>query len=476
MTGWYSSNMAISSTSAVGPERGNSFPTERGKEVHSGGEGSSTESLPTVALNGNAASAGASRFRAKVLGDVSRVQAFHGAKTAVSKQPKVSPIMEVTVPWNRSTECLKVKTQRVGSFEGGMVAYSLKFTTVALGIKSPVNCSIIVCLDSRLKNPQEAVEKAVRQHCYAIAEGGTKALKSMGNYYVARPGKKGGESEVGQGYPGGRYTADPGVEKPKTGNTRPDGSVVENSPNDVEILLSDGKNIHTTAERLKFARTLAGQITFVVDAEGKRHKAGGQFVEGVAQRLAAFSVADMKSLKDNEYTFCFVDSNNKPKGGYPGGRGAPTGKGGNWKEGVGGYAAYGDKVIVIPYDSIGKVAGGDSDVLLHEISHAVSDCRVSDRFFGAISRSLDNDGEVVKFFQAYAKRCGYDTGKGREGTITKHDAVWSTYACQGSQEYLAEGITYLKQGGASRALLKSKDPAFYEKLLKLFPEDATDRS
>ena len=475
--------MALSSASSVGPERAVSSPLEQRKAdaTPKADEGLASQNSSAAALKSHPASMDGSRYRAQMMSDVSQVQSFQGGKTrekspASPSKPlepaKLPATLDVTMEWKRSVEPIRVKTERLGSFEGGTSAYSLKFTTKALGIQSLVTCSIVICLDPRLTNPKEAVEKAVRLHCRAIAIGGTQGLKSMGNYYVAKPGKKAGESETSSGYPTGRYTADPNASKPKLGNTRADGSVVENSPSDVEILLSEGKTIRTTANRLKNARILAEAITFMIGEDGKRRKASPKFVEGAVQRLAAFSVADMNRLLDNGYTICFVDRSKKPKGGYPGGSEAPKGKDGNWKDGVGGYAAYGDKVLVIPCDGIGQVGGGDSDVLLHEIAHSISDCRVSDTLFGTITRSLDNDSAIVELFEAYAKRCGYDTGKGRSGKVSKPEAVWSHYACQGSHEYLAEGITFLKQGGASREALKSKDPKFYQKLLKLFPEDA----
>ncbi len=256
-----------------------------------------------------------------------------------------------------------------------------------------------------------------------------------------------------------------------------EGRDAEDADGNLTLRLSSGKSIKTTATRLERARQLAQKITFVVRDDGTQVKASAAQIEKVARRLAAHSLEDMDLLERENYKVLLVNSKRTPRGGYPGGRaGAELADDSSWNPHIRGYVRSSHKVIVLPAEALDEKAGGGSDVLLHELGHALSDLRVDDGYkheifgfgFGPYQiRDLDRSGPVMKLFEAYAKRCGYDTSKGRNGTATRTSAIWSGYALAGPQEYLAEGITFYQQGGADRQVLKDKDPEFFEYLKAL---------
>jgi hypothetical protein len=390
--------------------------------------------------------------------------------------------LEVTVPFQGQHEILKVNTRPNGGYRG-RPAYDcvgLSFMTNALGISAPVYCSILANIDRACSNPSKAIEQVVIAHVHAIASSNLDQLSKLPQAYKATKGPKGALT-VAAGEPDPRdYHRPAGVPTAELYSKPKSGAVVTKSPSDVSIELSSGTRVHTTSARLQHARGLAAKISFLVRDDGSQVRASEADIEKVAQRLSAFSVDDIKLMAENGYKVLLVNSKVTPRGGYPGGRaGGELAKDGSWEAGVGGYVDYDSKVLVMPTEALDKAFRG-ADVMMHELAHVTSDCREKDTpsesyLFGlwttdAKVNSLDNDATVVALFQAYANRCGYDTKKGRKGTITNYAPVWSSYAVQGPQEYLAEGIAFYKHGGATRQKLKDKDPGFHARLEKMFPE------
>lgn len=400
--------------------------------------------------------------------------------------PKIPSELDVEVPFSGYKELIKVQTRPNGAYKG-KPSYScvgLVFQTLAFGTEAPVDCSIVVHIDRSCPNPSRAIEMVVKHHVLAAAGSKFEQLDKLAVTYTAKISKNGDvgimRGEPAQGvYVEGRPDGLPAKEfytKFKSG------SVLHHNGNERSIALSSGEHVWTTQERLAHARALAGRITFVVAPDGRRVKAPTDQLEKVAERLAAFSQADMKLMEQDGYKVLLVDSQRTPKGGYPGGRAdLELAKDGSWSPKTGAYVSYESKLLVIPTESLDK-SWRKADVLMHELGHVMSDCRVKDtkpesylyglvKFSGEIN-TLDHSSDIVALFKAYAKRCGYDIKKGRKGEVTNPKASWSDYANQGPQEYLAEGIALFKHGAANREKLLALDPDFFAKLKQMFPEDA----
>lgn len=384
--------------------------------------------------------------------------------------------VDVQVPFDGYNLQVQVHCEEVGRWKNvpgsaqPWPLYSLQFSTHVLSLHDAVFSSLTLSLDPTLADPVAAVRQVVSSHVQAIARVGSDRLSTLPSNYTVRAGQDGAPVVEGD-WPGGQYEGARVTTYTRQRERR------QPSEDDIELRLSSGKTVRTTRERLEKARRLADKITFVVRADGSQVKAGADLVEKVAQRLAAFSVQDMARLEEAGYKVMLVDRERKPKGGYPGGRpGLEVNDDGTWTPGVLGYASYEDKVIAVPLDAIDKVGGGGSDVLLHEFAHALSDARVADEprwrilgfGIGTQVQSMDTGAVTNAHWNAYRRRCGW---VGKDQPPQNPAAVWSWYALTGPQEYLAEGISFYKQGGRERALLKDKDPGFYNSLRTLFPDD-----
>ncbi len=246
-------------------------------------------------------------------------------------------------------------------------------------------------------------------------------------------------------------------------------------PSAQEIRLSSGGTIQTTPDRLQAAQRLAAKITFQVKASGAQEKVSNPVIlKKVSERLAAFSVEDLKLLEKDGFRILLVDSAQKPKGGYPGGRpGIELNEDGSWKDWVGGYNAMDSKTIIMPLAHLDR-EGSTGDILVHELAHALADSRVPDkkRLFGKnVEMRLDDEsGPVGKAYLNYAKRCGYSFVNGKS-VILFPDKVWNGYALRNPLEYWAVGVTVYKQGGERKENLRRLDPDFFNLLRRSFPNE-----
>lgn len=385
------------------------------------------------------------------------------------------------VNWHGRPFRSHVTTRSNGTISGPQ-NYALKGVTFDL--PGGIECAIQVSLERGMSNPQAAVEGAVQEHAKAMMNARPEEqAKVPGEYTVHTPQQ--GQPVVTKGTPVGQYDRPDGVPPFEVVN-RPGNGVRPVSGSQIEIKLSSGVTVRSTRDQSQKARTLAAKITFVLGDDGRESKASAALVEKVAGRLAAFSSQDLQLLEENDYRVVIVSTQRTPKGGYPGARpGGEVNANGSWTEGTQAYARSEAKVIVIPESSLEQKVWsgreGENDVLIHELGHAISDCRLKDSPLTGLIRAvhgvsevktLDNNPQIGVLFQAYAKRCGYDTSRGRQGEIKNPDAVWSAYACQGAQEYLAEGVAAFKQAGTGRDRLKAKDENFFALLERMFPESA----
>lgn len=436
----------------------------------------SAPTAPAPMFVTRASSTQATAYRAQLSQDLDQVQ-----KLGPAPIPRE---VEVQIPLKGHSEILKAQISPNGEFRGkpAYECLGVSFVTYALGISCPVYCSIIANIERGTPNPSALIARAVIQHVQSVAASNLEALGKLPQSYTVKRGSK-DELSIGTGYPEKtEYRRPDGMTPPELYTKLKSGAIVPGNGQDRVILLSSGQRVHTTEQRLAQARELAKRITQVVADDGSRRPAAAGQVEKVAHRLAGLSAADMKAIAENGYKILLVNTSKTPRGGYAGGRaGAELAKDGSWQPGVRGYVSYESKVLVLPADALDEALRG-ADVLMHELGHVVSDCRAKDSkpesyLFGLITfsgkvNSLDTDPAIKGLFEAYAKRCGYDTSKGRGGTITNSSAAWSTYAVEGQQEYIAEGLAFYKGNKQTRQKLRSLDPAFFTKLQQMFPEDA----
>lgn len=418
-------------------------------------------------------------YAARALTDIEGLRNCGGLNRSALREegPRSWRELEVRVPLGGYSEHVQARYRQVGvsTLETDRLqVFELRFTTRALGLKAPVECTLLLEVSDQLQ-ADAVLSAAIQKHVKAIKSAGLEKLQEVPvEYHV------GNDQEFKEGFSGGRFKRLEGADLVNVGNRAGGEKIQEDGRGNLTILLGSGKVIETTKTRLARARKLAEKITFLVNDDGSHQKAGAEVVEKVAYRLASHSLEDMDRLEKDGYKVLLVNPNTKPKGGYPGGRpGAELSDDGSWNPRIRGYVRYSEKVITMPLEALDEAAGGGSDVLLHELGHVLSDLRANDgpryEFFGFgfgshEVRHLDGDSQVTDMFSAYAKRCGYDTSKGRGGTAKNTSAIWSSYALQGPQEYLAEGITFYQQGGEDRKQLKEKDPEFFEYLKALLDE------
>lgn len=422
----------------------------------------------------------------KALGSAYRAQLSQDVSSVAQLGPAAIPReVEVQIPLKGHSEILRVQVSSNGEFRG-KPAYDclgLSFVTYALGISCPIYCSILANIERGTPNPGALISKAVTQHVQSVAASNFDTLSKLPQIYTVKRAQM-GELSIAPGFPENTssYHRPDGMQPPDLYAKPRSGAILGLSGTEREILLSSGQRVRTTEERLCQARNLAKRITLVVADDGSRRPASDAQMEKVAHRLAGLSVADMSLIAEDGYKILLVNTRKTPKGGYAGGRaGLELAEDGNWKPGIRGYVSYESKVLVLPAEALDEALRG-ADVLMHELGHVVSDCRAKDTrpesyLFGVISfegkvNSLDRDPGIRALFEAYAKRCGYDTSKGRDGEIKNRSAAWSTYAVEGQQEYIAEGLAFYKGGPETRQSLRSLDPEFFKKLQQMFPEDA----
>jgi hypothetical protein len=387
---------------------------------------------------------------------------------AADKAAQASEIpgrLTVEVPFPRFVETIHVDCRKLGHWKskGRHRCVHLKFKTTALGLNAPVLCSIS-CNVGEGASPRLAIRDVVVKHVRAVKAAGLKGLEELSEHYTVDQTEDG--TTVKKGLPYGHYVAE---EPPqKLGSVAKLEEIEENNDGNVKIRLRSGGEIITTVLRLRKARELAKRITFRLKKDGSWVKASSKYLEKVARRLAAFSIDDQKKLEEEGYRILLVDRRTTPKGGYPHNPKAKD----KWPGGLLGYCAPSANVVVVPIDVLDRK--NESDTLLHELGHAISDSRVRpnwlQRVLGIGRDSMDSDPEIGKLYQAYAKKCGHKPSRNYDDQSYWKPAhpenAWSLYALRSPGEYLAEGVARME--GGRGAQIQQKDPQFFTKLKHLF--------
>lgn len=126
-------------------------------------------------------------------------------------RPDLPRQVEVEVPFKGHREHIQVAVSSYGEFQGktNYRCVQLDYTTIALGIATPVFCSVRTSFDSKA-DPKQAISQAVIKHTQAIAQAGIEGLSRLPGSYTVKGGVKEGDPDDAA------YKSEPGQQKRKT--------------------------------------------------------------------------------------------------------------------------------------------------------------------------------------------------------------------------------------------------------------------